>query len=71
MGIFKSFRFSLALMVFVFVSLLLTLSNVCAPAPPCTPAMAAGVSKTLWSLTDMVRVIEDRETLRDGTRLVG
>ena len=24
-----------------------------------TPAMAAGVTQTLWSLTDMVRVIED------------
>jgi len=36
--------------------------------------MAAGVSKTLWSLIDMVRVIEDWEarrapTLADG--LVG
>ena len=26
-----------------------------------TPAMAAGVTNTLWSLTDMVRVIEDWE----------
>ena len=26
-----------------------------------TPAMASGVSKTLWSLTDMVRVIEEWE----------
>jgi hypothetical protein len=26
-----------------------------------TPAMAAGVSKTLWSLVDMVRVIEEWE----------
>lgn len=36
-----------------------------------TPAMAAGVSKTLWSLTDMVRVIEGREARRSGTLLVG
>ena len=28
----------------------------------CTPAMAAGVSKTLWELTDMVKVLEDWET---------
>lgn len=27
----------------------------------CTPAMAAGVSKTLWELTDMVKVLEDWE----------
>jgi hypothetical protein len=26
-----------------------------------TPAMAAGVSKTLWELTDMVKVLEDWE----------
>ena len=36
-----------------------------------TPAMAAGVTTKLWSIADMVQVIEDRETLRDGTRLVG
>jgi len=39
-----------------------------------TPAMAAGVSKTLWSLTDMVRVIEDWEATRVqklADRLVG
>ena len=36
-----------------------------------TPAMAAGVTTKLWSIADMVNVIEDRETLRDGTRLVG
>jgi IS1 family transposase len=36
-----------------------------------TPAMAAGVTTKLWSLTDMVRVIEDWEALRDGTLLVG
>jgi IS1 family transposase len=36
-----------------------------------TPAMAAGVTKTLWSLTDMVRVIEEREDRRSGALLVG
>ena len=36
-----------------------------------TPAMAAGVTTKLWSIADTVKVIEDRETLRDGTRLVG
>ena len=36
-----------------------------------TPTMAAGLSKTLWSLTDMVRVIEDRESLRSGILSVG
>ena len=27
----------------------------------CTPAMAAGVTTTLWELTDMVAVLEDWE----------
>jgi IS1 family transposase len=36
-----------------------------------TPAMAAGITTTLWSLTDMVRVIEEREALRSGALLVG
>ena len=40
-----------------------------------TPAMAAGVTTKLWSLTDMVRVIEDWETARSaktsGETLVG
>jgi IS1 family transposase len=35
-----------------------------------TPAMAAGVTSKLWSLTDMVRVIEQREDLRSGSLLV-
>src|SRR5580704_5274470 len=35
-----------------------------------TPAMAAGVTTTLWSLTDMVRVIEDWEARRSGMLLV-
>jgi hypothetical protein len=40
-----------------------------------TPAMAAGVAKPLWSLTDMVRVIEDWEAIQRpvklGDRIVG
>ena len=27
----------------------------------CSPAMAAGVSKTLWELSDMVKVLEEWE----------
>jgi hypothetical protein len=27
----------------------------------CSPAMAAGVTKTLWSLEDMVRVVDEWE----------
>jgi hypothetical protein len=36
-----------------------------------TPAMAAGVTTKLLSIAETVKAIEDRETLRDGTRLVG
>jgi hypothetical protein len=40
-----------------------------------TPAMAAGVTDTLWSLTDMVRVIEDWGAARSlkisGETMVG
>jgi IS1 family transposase len=39
-----------------------------------TPAMAAGVTSKLWSLTDMVRVLEDWEAeraMKPGDRLVG
>jgi len=39
-----------------------------------TPAMAAGVTQKLWSLTDMARVIEDWEARRASKladRLVG
>ena len=36
-----------------------------------TPAMAAGVTSKLWSITDMVRVIEERDGLRSGAQLVG
>jgi len=32
----------------------------------CTPAMAAGVSKTLWELADMVKVLEDWEAAKDA-----
>jgi hypothetical protein len=39
------------------------------------PAMAAGVTSQLWSLTDMVRVIEDWEAARSlkisGETIVG
>jgi hypothetical protein len=32
-----------------------------------TPAMAAGVSKTLWSIEDVVKVVEDWEaTAKQG-----
>jgi hypothetical protein len=30
----------------------------------CTPAMAAGVTTTLWKLSDMVKVLEDWEAAR-------
>ena len=39
-----------------------------------TPAMAAGVTSKLWSLTDMVRVIDNWEatrTAKPGDRLLG
>jgi hypothetical protein len=40
-----------------------------------TPAMVAGMTDTLWSLTDMVRVIEDWEAARSlkisGETMVG
>jgi len=36
-----------------------------------TPAMAAGVTTKLWSVTDMVKVIEDREARISGDTLVG
>jgi hypothetical protein len=35
-----------------------------------TPAMAAGVTTKLWSITDMVRVIEEREDPRSGALVV-
>jgi IS1 family transposase len=36
-----------------------------------SPAMAAGIETRLWSMEDVVRLIEDREDLRSGARLVG
>jgi hypothetical protein len=40
-----------------------------------TPAVAAGVTTTLWSITDMVKVIDEWETSRsvkiNGDMLVG
>jgi hypothetical protein len=37
-----------------------------------TPAMAADVTRKLWSLTDMVGVIEEaRHTAKLGDRLIG
>jgi hypothetical protein len=36
-----------------------------------TPAMAAGVTTKLWSIADMVQVIEDREAKISGALLVG
>jgi hypothetical protein len=44
------------------------------PKPADHPAMAAGVTTKLRSMTDMVRVIEEREAARSaqfGDRLVG
>jgi IS1 family transposase len=36
-----------------------------------TPAMAAGVTTKLWSVTDMVRIIEHQEDMRSGALKVG
>ena len=36
-----------------------------------TPAMAAGVTDTLWSLADMVRVIDDWEAKRQAAKISG
>jgi IS1 family transposase len=36
-----------------------------------SPAMAAGIEETLWSMEDVVRLIEAREDLRSGALLVG
>src|SRR5947209_12002199 len=36
-----------------------------------TPAMAAGIETRLWSMEDVVRLVEEREDLRTGALLVG
>jgi len=36
-----------------------------------TPAMVAGMTTKLWSLIDMVRVIEEREDVRRGATIIG
>jgi hypothetical protein len=36
-----------------------------------TPAMAAGVSDTLWPVSDIVALIEREEAMEDGSLLVG
>jgi hypothetical protein len=36
-----------------------------------SPAMAAGIEIRLWSMEDVVRLIEQREHLRSGSLLVG
>jgi hypothetical protein len=36
-----------------------------------SPAMAAGIESRLWSMEDVVRLIEEREDLRSGALMVG
>jgi len=36
-----------------------------------SPAMAAGIERRLWSMEDVVRLVERREDLRSGALLVG
>jgi hypothetical protein len=35
-----------------------------------SPAMAAGIETQLWSLEDVVRLIEQREDLRSGALVI-
>jgi len=36
-----------------------------------SPAMAAGIETRLWSMEDVVRLMERREDMRSGALLVG
>jgi hypothetical protein len=36
-----------------------------------SPAMAAGIETRLWSMEDVVRLVERREDIRPGAALVG
>jgi len=36
-----------------------------------SPAMAAGIERRLWSMDDVVRLVEHREDIRSGAALVG
>ena len=36
-----------------------------------SPAMAAGIETPLWSMEDVVRLIEEREDMRSGALPVG
>ena len=39
--------------------------------PRTSPAMAAGIETRLWSMKDVVRLIERREDFRSGSLLIG
>jgi hypothetical protein len=36
-----------------------------------SPAMAAGIETRLWSMEDVIRLIEQREDLQSGALLIG
>ena len=36
-----------------------------------SPAMAAGIENRLWSMEDVVRLVEQREDIRSGAALIG